>query len=341
MTGLTIMGTQSRAKLCLAGATALSLAGLMSGCTPEAAYEAVNAASAVVVEETQEAVEEFAPFDFASTIEPTVLVDNEVLRVTAKELAFESNQAVFTLEVENRTQTGLTLSTGTIGYAANSINEYMISDGWASIDVPAGQVVEGEVAFTVEELMLHGIREVAEAGFGMRVVDDSFEEVYRGYASVPTSSSPGHTFDASAYGNALKNPVNQGLYEYSLDKFATDVLFDQGGIRLSSEALITSRDGERTLKLEFENATGGEVLLLASNIVVDGKVAYEGVWDSESIVAGKRGFIDLDFDLLSSACEDEGGLDVANLSGCDLTLSAVDANDNTVLMPAAVSVSLG
>lgn len=319
---------------------ALSLAGGLCGCAPEDVSEIASKAADTVVESAQEVVQEQAPFDFSSTIEPTVLVDNDVLCVTAKSLVFQNDRAVFAIEVQNKTQGSFDLSTSTNGYAANSINEYMIPDGWTSIEVPAGQTVDGEIAFSVEQLMLYGIDEIAEAGFGMRVVNDAYDEIYVGYAAVVTSSSAEHSFDANAYGDALGSMVNQSLYEYSLDMFSSDVFFDQGGISLASRALITNRDGERALNLEFVNATQSEVRLVVSNIVVDGKVVYEGAWDGETIVSGKRGFIDLDFDLLSSVCEESGGLDVGNLSNCEITIAAEDSNGNTLLMPAKVSIPL-
>lgn len=322
------------ARAAVAAVSAVACSCALCACTPEDASEAADA----VVEVAKEAVSDQAPFDFGAIIEPTVLVDNESLRVSAQSLEFKNNQAVFTLEFQNKTPGDLELRTSTNGYAANSVNEYMVSDGWSLIEAPAGQTVSEEVSFRVDGLMLLGIDEVAEVGFGMDVVDAEYREVYRGYASVPTSAAPGHEFDPSSYRNALESAANQGAYGYSLDAFNSEVLYDQGGVSLESVAVLTNKDGERFANLEFANASQSEIRLTVSNVVLDGTVAYEYAWDGVTIVPGKRGFVDLDFGLLAQACDDPESIDPSNVSSCEITLSGTDSNGNTVLMPTTVTV---
>ena len=72
------------------------------------------------------------PFSHEGTIEETVLIDNQDVKITAKELVYTDYSADLKLLVENRTDKTLTFSSGKYSKKRNSVNGYMNNDAFFS-----------------------------------------------------------------------------------------------------------------------------------------------------------------------------------------------------------------
>lgn len=329
-------GSRRLLRAALGGLLAVSCTGVLGGCSAETAPDMMDSAA----DSAQDAIQETASFDFNATVEPTVLVDNDQLRISVLGLTFSNDQACFEIEVENRTALEISARTNTLGYAANSINEYMIPDGWTIVDVPAGQTVADEVVFNVSGLKIYGITEIAEVGFGFDVSNEEYDDVFRGYFVVPTSASSQHEFDQDAYRRALESAALQTQLGFSLASFSSDVLFEQSGVSLVSEALLTNSGGEKALNLEFVNATDGELMVSVRDVAIDGSTVYEGAWNGVTLAPGKRGFVDLNLTRLIDQADDPSAFDLEGLESCGMAVSVRDANGNTIVDATNVEVSL-
>ena len=71
-------------------------------------------------------------FKKTATIEETVLVDENGVKITAKELTYGNYAAELTLVIENNSDKDLSFIANSIGYSCNSINGYMVPDLWLS-----------------------------------------------------------------------------------------------------------------------------------------------------------------------------------------------------------------
>ena len=84
---------------------------------------------------------EVEPHEFkkTATIEETVLVDESGVKITAKELTYGNYAAELTLVIENNSDKDLSFIANSIGYSCNSINGYMVPEGYLNCDVAAGK----------------------------------------------------------------------------------------------------------------------------------------------------------------------------------------------------------
>ena len=69
-------------------------------------------------------------FKHEATIAETVLLDKDGIRITATDLVYGSYAAELHLTFENNTGKDLTFVSNSIGYSCNSVNGYMVADGY-------------------------------------------------------------------------------------------------------------------------------------------------------------------------------------------------------------------
>lgn len=73
---------------------------------------------------------ELAPaFDPTATLEETVLVDEDNVKITATGLKYTAYEVKVSLTIENNTDKSLSFRSGTMGYSCNSVNGYMVDAG--------------------------------------------------------------------------------------------------------------------------------------------------------------------------------------------------------------------
>ena len=74
---------------------------------------------------------EVDPLEFkkTATIDETVLVDENGVKITAKELVYGNYAVELTLIIENNSDKDLSFIANSIGYSCNSINGYMVPEG--------------------------------------------------------------------------------------------------------------------------------------------------------------------------------------------------------------------
>ncbi|MBO4220477.1 MAG: hypothetical protein J5933_06100, partial [Clostridia bacterium] len=103
---------------------------------------------------------------FDATIEETVLLDDRDVKVTATDLRFEDGTAYLTVKAENNTDMKLIFIAGSSYYNLNSINGYMVGNGYLYEKIEAGESKDLEMEFGMGEMIAYGIRNIAEIGTG-------------------------------------------------------------------------------------------------------------------------------------------------------------------------------
>ncbi len=110
-------------------------------------------------------------FKCTAQIAETVLVDENGLRITAAGLSYTDYSAEIALCIENTGSADLSVTSGTIGYACNSVNGFMVDDGYLNCDVTAGNSANETVSLSYDSLLLLGIDSLAEIELGFAVSD--------------------------------------------------------------------------------------------------------------------------------------------------------------------------
>ena len=278
-------------------------------------------------------------FNMDGVIEPTVMMDNDVLKIEATELEYRNDNAYLKLSITNKTESEISVTTTTLGYSANYVNDCMISEGHISIDIPAGETVEDEARFGFQELQLEGLRGIGEIGLGIRVVDGEYNELFEDMVPIRTSLYGADGIDAGTFADSVFNPAYLDGLEVQ-GKLSTSGSQDIGGsgVVIQSAGIFANKDSDTAAMVEFKNSTDKTIRIAVGNVTIDGTMAYEGLWTTHLVAGGKRVLAD---DLhLSYMVEDKADqFDLSNIRQLGMEIAVYDAKDNTILKPTEVTIA--
>lgn len=142
-------------------------------------------------------------FQKTATVTETVLVDECDVRITATELSYSDYSAELALTIENNSEKDLSFTSNTVGYGCNSVNGYMVKDGYLNCDVAAGKKANDTISISYDTLMLYGIFEIADMEIGFNISDSDYNHIYSGVGQVRTSASDGYAYDLPSYRESI------------------------------------------------------------------------------------------------------------------------------------------
>ncbi len=248
----------------------------------------------MTAETTEKPVENKVGFKSDATIEETVLVDKDGIKVVAKELTYTKYEAKLELAIENNGDTDISLMSGTLGYSCNSVNGVMFSGGYFNCDVKAGKKAKESLKFSYKELQMYGINEIADIELGIYSSPGGLDYTYYPVAQIKTSAADSYSYDNSSYRNAFTSSAMQSANNYKVVYAAEDKLYDVDDVSIVSETLIENSDGDPTLIIEAYNDSAYQSRISVSDICINGLLVSSGRWTSDLINPGKTAFIDID-----------------------------------------------
>lgn len=280
-------------------------------------------------------------FDTSGTIEPTTILDNDVLTVAVESLEYRNDNAYLKLSFTNNTEGELDVTACTLGYSANYVNDCMVDLGWISCDVPAGETAEDEASFSLQNLQLYGIQKIGVFGLGIRAVNEDYDEVFKDMVEVATSLNGTEGIDSSTFVGAIDNPALLKKLEGKAEpvsSIASDL--DGTGLEITAAYLLTNKDDEITVATEIRNNTDETLVVQTKDITIDGTTAYEGLWSSDTVAAGKRFILDsLQPSSLAEYGDNPDEFDLSNIKEIGMTIAIKDVNGNTILDSAEVTIT--
>ena len=236
---------------------------------------------------------ELAPV-FSATINETVLVDEKDVKITATELTYTEYSAELELLIENNSNKDLSFYSGSL-YPMNSVNNYMISDGYLGEDVDAGMKARASVSFSLGQLMIYGITDIADIGLGFEIKDGYDEYLATEPIEIRTSIADTYNYDIDTFRVAMGSKSLAREYGFVIDYYSDDILFDESDMKVLCSYVITNKNGEQGLLLEVINQSDQNRYARAAESMVNGIVVSD-YGDSELIVAGKRALLNIKFD---------------------------------------------
>ena len=189
----------------------------------EAATEQTESADEQAVSEqaesqTASAAEEMSKLSLDTTIEETVLFEDDNIRIIAESLDFKYNSPYLHLKFENNGDKALSFVSGSIGYSGNSVNGYMVDGLYVNVDVEPGKTALEEAYVSSDLLSILGIEKIKEIGIGFDIKDSkdiTFDVDY------DTLSINGTMTDFISYSKTLspevKSVLNIEVSKYDLD----------------------------------------------------------------------------------------------------------------------------
>lgn len=278
-------------------------------------------------------------FNKSATIEETVLVDEYGVKITAKELTYGNYAAELTLVIENNSDKDLSFIANSVGYSCNSVNGYMVPDGYLNCDVAAGKKANDTISISYDTLMLYGIFEIADIEIGFDISDDNYNHTYTGPRTIQTTAVDSYNYKTPCYRENIAGKESQAEYDYSVPYFSADAVYEESGLVIASQAVMDNKDGDSILLLEIVNTTDEIVGVSTTNIDITGLRVCDSTWSYDSINPGKTAIVDID---LSSVLEPEyweiyGIAEVGNVA---LKVSFKDGDSNEVADPAHISIDI-
>lgn len=162
-----------------------------------------------------------------ATLAETVLVDEGGVKITATGLTYTAYSVDVALTIENNSGKDLSFVSGSLGYSCNSINGYMVNDGYLNCDVANGKKANDTISFYVDALMLYGIDEIADLEIGFSMTDDGYNTTYSGPRQLKTSAFDAHDYGADPYQETITSRAAMRAYGYEIAHFTQDALYEQ------------------------------------------------------------------------------------------------------------------
>ena len=205
-----------------------------SGAPGDSPDSAGNGASeSVPADDTPELPDESQElFNVNATLGETVLVDEDGVKITATGLTYTAHSADLALTIENNSSKNLSFVSGSLGYSCNSINRYMVNDGYLNCDVANGKKANDTISFSYDALMLYGINEIADMEIGFSMTDDNYNSTYSGPRQMKTSVFDTHDYESDHYQEAITSGAAMNAYGYEVAHFSQDALYDRNGVKL-------------------------------------------------------------------------------------------------------------
>ncbi len=227
-------------------------------------------------------------FDTKPTIEQTVLYDENGVKITANGLTYDNFSAQLSVSVENNSDKNLSFVCGSAGYSVNSVNGYMVEDGYMNCELMPGENKTENLTYNFSTLNVFGINKIADMEIGFSIKDDDYNYTYTGPLAIKTSAADSYNYDKNSYRAVLKNGALQKRFDTVRNYFSEEQLFNQYNVCISSSAVFTNVDGEPSLLLEVENNSSDTVYVSLRDMFINGHEVYDSLWSSDSINAGKK-----------------------------------------------------
>lgn len=283
----------------------------------------------------------FEPREFnkGAAIEETVLVDENGVKITATELTYGNYAAELALVIENNSDKDLSFIANSVGYSCNSVNGYMIPEGYLNCNVAAGKKANDSISIGYDTLMLYGIFEIADIEIGFDISDDDYNHTYTGPRTILTTAADGYDYGTPVYRENIASMESQAEYDYSVPYFSTDAVYEESGLVIASQAVMENHDGESILLLEIANTTDESIGVSTTNIDINGLRVCDSTWSYDTINPGKTAIVDID---LSSTLEPEywGIYGIQEIGNVALQVSFKDDDSKEIAEPALLSIDI-
>ncbi len=283
--------------------------------------------------------------DHNVSIEQTTLIDIPEASITADSISFQNDSLKLALNMTNKISKPISIQAGTLGFSANYINNYMVNDGYIGIDLEPNESKTAEVVFNSQELKMLGINQIGEIGIGITIKNNqtskdystiNFDQIHREIVSIKTSQYNSVDMNVDTYPDAITSESLLNTLNATLLKFSKEEGFDQNGIKIKSLGLFKNTDDEISVLLEIQNSTNTLVGVQASDVIINGEMAYEGTWIGSAIAPDKIAIMSICLnDIINLANNNEAvqSIDLSNITTVGIELAALDVNSNTVVSP--------
>ncbi len=232
---------------------------------------------------------------FSATIEETVITDEAGVKITATDLSYTDYSVDLELLIENNTDRNLQFHAGTLANTTNSINGYMVEQGYIGEDVAAGMSATTTASFDIDTLLMYGIEDIADITMGIDIQDENYDDYLPlVQKTIKTSIAGKYDYKKDTFMEAMDNEIYTKLAGATIDSATKEELFDTQGIKSLCTYAITNKEGTQGLLFEVVNNSGKDQYASIKNVELNGILVEEGTWSNQFINDGKRAVLYID-----------------------------------------------
>lgn len=245
------------------------------------------------VEETDEELIELVFQDLA-TIEEKIIVDQEDVVITATDLIYTDYDVSLNISIENKSEKEIEVITNSGGYAANSVNGYMINDGYINSNVLPGKKSNESISFSKAELMILGITEIADIEIGFRISDtETYDSVNLEPVRVETSEYANDDYGNNCYQELISSGYWEVFYDIEIDEYEDEVIYEQANVKIISTAKVKNKDEEEMILFEVVNDSEELVYFASNSLSINDVLLYDGSISYDAINPGCHRIVDV------------------------------------------------
>ncbi len=239
---------------------------------------------------------------FSATIEETVITDEAGVKITATNLSYTDYSVDLELLIENNTDRNLQFHAGTLANTTNSINGYMVEQGYIGEDVAAGMSSTTTASFDIDTLLMYGIEDIADITMGIDIQDENYDDYLPlVQKTIKTSIADKYDYEKDIFMEAMDSEIYTKLVGATIDSSTKEELFDTQGIKSLCTYAITNKEGTQGLLFEVVNNSGKDQYASINNVELNGILVEEGTWSNQFINDGKRAVLYIDTSMIMDA----------------------------------------
>ena len=249
----------------------------------------------------QQTVVSMEAFDTTPTIQKTTIYDKNNIKITADSLHYSDSEVKLSVTLENNTDKNLSFICGSANYHVNSINGYMIDDGYVNSDIPASQSSTETVSFNIDEINAFGITKISDMQIGFQINDENYSFVeYTGALPIKTSIYDSYDYKTNSYQQIINNGAFENKFNSKLAYFSDKNIFKNYGISIDSVTVMSDSSSKPLLMLELKNNSDKLQYIKIKKVLINDVSVYDSLWTSTSINADKKHILDIDLSHLAS-----------------------------------------
>lgn len=295
-------------------------------------------------EEKQEDDTSLVDLDFGNVkhdaqIDEAIIYDENGVKITVLNLEYGNYDAKLNVKFENTSDKEIDISSETLGYSCNSINGYMIDDGWCSVTLQPDETVEDDLKFSYNAMAIYGIKEIAYFEVGFSIHDDDFNYTYTGPIKICTDAFDSYKYDENSYRNAIQNKLFKVNYGLELTKFDEETYFNEVNVSIDSIACVKKEDESTTILIETRNKNEQPLFVSISEVEVNDICAYEYNWSVTQLNGNSMHVDTLDLESLVRMSDNET-LQNDEISKVSFVVTVKNEAGNVVCEPTSITYIL-
>ena len=144
-----------------------------------------------------------------------------------------------------------------------------------------------------------------------------------------------YDYSEDTYLKMMKGNALQSAYGISVNALSESAAYSEGGISLISQAVVTNKDGDSRMMLEYENKADQALNVRLSGLKLNGVEVSTSYLASDLIWQGKKDVLSVS---LGEYFENDEALNAKNLKTAEFNIKLTNTDGTSVTQETAITI---